>query len=578
MNDHDQDRPIMRRYPAFALAALLFLLAVLIGSWVYLDNFPWPGTTDASDTAVDDLADRANVELRDQGAFEGGDGDSAKEPDPELPGRRQPLETPGRVVRRLPPVTVKTDGEGVVDAAAAVDEIVVEVVPGVAAVSSGGDSTPDLQPFIISTLPEMKARGQAYERKGDNSQRECKVHAKSPLVAASSVVDQRQRIKQFSDCLVGRLIWPDLPAAQLKEVKDRELRQACVYLLDLPEFREIVTSDDGWFVLYLTPGLAKGLRDTGLDVAVHSPAFRLKGGAQSVRVKAEGAIELQLEAAPPFEVEVTVLPEAAVKSGVRVWLERLGEPWSPDFDDSLYMSANVPASGKLTFHVPEHYGTLSLGATGPGWHSGLPQGAGFNKKGKLGVTLTLIDQRCDYVSGSVMTGNDSLVKGARLVSTHFGTTTYSAPDGRFGMYVPFDSFQDSRQFIVTAGRCRPEAVPLEARANPTPGVEGTSPHGPWTARLAQRGEVWLELRDLVEKKPTHVWVNGSSIYIPDTADALPVKTELPWGAPLVDLSGVREGGYHWISNEAWHRAFLAYAAGEDVVLEPVPLAEAFKRR
>ena len=569
----------MKRYPVFALIALLFLLLVLLGSWVYLEHYPWlSGEREQEHSASGDAGEhgRDSSDLMveaDAGEAGETDGNAGT-------GKGGPLEAPPEPFRRAnPPDPIETGGK-VKDAETAGDKtgdtVVAELTPGLAAIRDGGDGEDDIEAFIVSTLQP------AAWRASISASRTVPSAPKSLLGASED--EAVGYAYQFDRQLTGQLLWPTMTAADKKDLKEAGRRQAVVYFSELPEFRCLVDADDGWFSVPMTERMEKDYRAKGLQLVVHSPVFQISGGFEAITLKKDdGKPQVRLEVAPVIEVTVDLTPPEAVESGVRVWLERRGLPETPDYDDGLYMSAKAPSSGRLVFTVPEHYGEFRIGATGESWHSGLAQIITPRKwkDNRVKVVLALASEPCDLASGKVKVDADTPLKAARLESTHYGTTVYSGPDGSFSMYVPFDSYQSNRQFIVTAAKLRPEVVPLEARAEGSPGVEGTGPNGPFTVSMASK--IALELR--LPKDATRI---GRYLLreVPMDANIASgenqVSVDLPWGLQVLTVQSVDSRAVFtvWISAADWQRLFKAYAAGKEGNFEQEPelLKDVFKKR
>jgi hypothetical protein len=551
----------MRKSSVFAVAALLFLLAVLLGSWVYLASYPWPFddepaiATRDSHPAADDPFEPYFWES-DQAAEE-----PAVEPQRDTDGETVEAGLPPEPVEARPhpaPAEVSTRGGST---------IVATLVPGRPGVRAA-EGEQDLEPFIVSTLGPALARTHFFplpENLGDAPGARNGLVGKTPAAAdGSGLFDENQSIS-------GRLIWPELEEEAADLVKREFRRQAVVYLEQRPEMRSVVDADEGWFVLPLPKKLEKEYRAKGLKLVVHSPAFEIEGGFESVLVKKDnGPIRVNLQLAPVLTVTVDVTPVEAVQAGVRVWLERRGGDNSPDYDDSLYMSAKVPESGRLHFTVPERYGELRVGAAGAHWHSGLPRVVRLRqwKTARVNVSLDLANEPCELVSGQVVQDDDQPVAAARLESTHYGTTVYSAPDGRFSIHVPFDRFAGARQFHVFAPRLRPEIVPLEARATGTPGVQGGGFGGPFRVTLASEVSVLLDARSWAIKgagKGKERAVVGMARLTISAKKAAREEVTLPWGVRFVMLWDDEEtrGTVVYIQPGEWNDAFKDYANGAE---------------
>lgn len=569
----------MKRYPVFALVALVFLLLVLLGSWVYLKNYAWPGA--ASSTARDSGKPASREITGDPFASEGGvpavsdtkdnteeRGDSTTPP-PEEPAETRP--TP-------PPEPVETGPKPQPQASVdkPKDAIIAELKLTKAGVRGDGSADDGLDPFIVSTLGSATYRESVaalfdYIRRG---------RLGKDGAAIQSLGNDAPEPSRF---LQGQLLWPSLTPEQKMELKEDKRNQAVVYLDRLPEFRAVVFEEDGWFALPVTDRMADDFGSKGLRIVVHSPIYEISGGFEAVLVKKDdGPIRIQMQVAPVLEVTVDVSPPEAIAAGVRVWLERRGLPNTPDFDDSLYMSARVPDSGRLVFTVPERYGEIRVGATGELWHSGQAQAVRLRdwKATKLKVLLPLVNERCDRVTGQVIVAKGHPVEAARLESTHFGATVYSAGDGEFDMFVPFDALQTTRQFMVTRHRYQPEAVPLETSRQGTPGVEGDTPYGPFRVTLAWNVEVALDFPSAID------WAGASSsaqfkATLDDSVRPARVKRTMDWGTGFVMLTSVERSDLVllWISPEEWEGAYRAYAKGEEVArLSLETFEKAFRKR
>lgn len=575
----------MKRPIIYALAVLVVLLLVLLGTAGYVGKFTLPFGEDASESDKTARGDSGN---------DSGD-PFANLPDPDADagengGRNGPLEgTPRDETERAHPpesVDTKRPGEGT-ETGTKGNENVIEAVwasgkPGVQDSDGNEDS---IDAFIVSTRPKAEDRRQEINFGSRFEGRSLKAHAATPVII-SSKIDDIPQVPGLPYVMIGSLKWPTLDSEERRELERADRMQAVVYLARLPEFRFVVRDfQEPWFVLHMTEEMADDFGSKGLEVVVHSPAFQISGGFESIKPKKEdGAVEIALELAPVFELVVDVSPPEAVEAGVRVWVERQGLPYWADADDSLYMSAKVPSSGRLHFMIPEHYGELTFGATGTNWHSGLPRrakGWGWKKgKLKLNVLLECANENCDYVRGQVVEPSSNGIK-ARLESTHFGTVTYSDGTGNFEMYVPFEANAGTRQFLVTAPNRRLEVVPLENRGEPTRGVDGAAPHGPWNVTLTERIPVRLDVpkeimrdNDVIEVGATRVAMRGVL-----EKDAEPT---LVWGQQLVFFTANRDRTVYvgYIGIKEWASAFANYAAGleSDVSPKITSLAEALKKR
>lgn len=553
----------MKRTSVVALVLLAFLLVVLIGSWVYVANFPWPGFGD--DKAAEDDSERYRKPLpRTLDDFpeppSSDDSDAGS-------GTRGPLELEEADIERMnPPGSVGTGGKGSegIEVEKGGDSIEAVQVAGLPRVSAGGGAEGDVQEFIVTTLPvpDEKTR-ELLEKAAEKADRRFE-NLPSSVTSSSDVPG-------FSQALTGQIVWPELSEAELDEIKKQGRDRVTVYPERMPEFAAVLYHPARSFVLPATSEMIKQFRARGLKLVVHSPAFQISGGYESIVCKSEdGSIRIELEPAPVFELVVNVTPAEAAMSNVRVWVERRVDPAMPDADDCLYMSARVPSSGRLHFVIPQHYGDLMFGATGPGWHSGLTQRAsswGFKKSRlKLTVTLELAADSCDLTSGRVEV-RDIASNVARLECTHFGTVVYSGEDGQFSMYVPFERSAATRQYVVTRPGCRPEVVALEARGTHSAGVAGYPLSGGCTVTLARTVEVRLDIAKDAIPESDWVYLSGSETRIVENRKAVKdVTVTLTWGQNLLYFTENESNkviGLGYISPSEWDQAFQRYAAGSD---------------
>ena len=570
----------MKRYPVFALVALVFLLLVLLGSWVYLKNYSWP--LDGDDTSAREAGNRASREPKEDPfaieAEEPDDSDTkdntedsgdSSTPQPEVPAETRP--TP-------PPEPVETGPQPQASVVKPKDAIVAELKPLKAGVRGDSGADDQLDAFIVSTLGTPELRESALTQLEDPKVGRLEGEGSIIHMPGSDAAAPTRFLQ-------GRVLWPALTQEQQKELKNDKRNQAVVYLDRLPEFRAVVHEEDGRFVLPLTERMEDDFGSKGLRIVVHSPIYEISGGFEAVLVKKDdGPIRIQLQLAPVLEVTVDVTPPEAITAGVRVWLERRGLPGTPDFDDSLYMSARVPDSGRLVFTVPERYGELRVGATGPSWHSGGTVLIKLRnwKTAAAKVSLTLVAERCDRVSGRAVDEKGNGLGGTRLESTHYGTTVYTGAEGEFAMYVPFQRGLHTRQFIAWRQHARPEVVPLETGRDGSPGVEGVAPYGPFTITFVSEVEVEVQLP--ADVRATGAVYSGRFKPASDSerTNRGVMRGALRWGTGVVRFSvpgGSEKQVVTWISPEEWEQLFRAYAAGTDVpVLSAELFEEVFKRR
>ena len=579
----------MKRYPGFAVVALLFLLLVLLGSWVYLDNYPWPFSVGESASAPQIAARDAAINV-DIDPFASSGSTAAEDEGNQTDG---PLETPTESIegaeptrRAIPPAPVDTKPAKPATAETTEEKttVVAELTPGLAAIRGSDGKELGLDPFVVSTLTSPVERWRmvtsTLTRTGDLERAKFLGEYTGKKLAAEVLHSE----------LKGEVIWPQLSEDEQTGLDDSLRQQAVVYIEKLPEFRAVVDKENTSFVLPLTEKLEKEYASSGLRLVVHSPAFEIIEGYESMLVKKdEGAIKLRLQLAPSITVTVDVTPAEAVASGVRVWLERRGDPAGPDYDDSLYMSAKVPPSGRLHFTVPEHYGEIRVAATGEAWHSGLPQVVRLRewRTLKADVALTMAPERCDRVTGSAFcephsTAEPLAIKAARLESTHFGTTVYTGSDATFDMYVPYDEAKVARQFIVTAAHMRPEALALERGGTSTPGVSGSAIGESVKIKMGWVGTVRIQLpKELSHTTVVSILGASPATGIEISGGRSPV-IDVMWGySVLTVMSGEgleTEYTNLYVDAEEWQTAFSDYASGKETTITARTFTDKFRKR
>jgi hypothetical protein len=579
----------MKRYPVFAVAALLFLLLFLLGSWVYVRNYQWPFAGEASEAdqharAADVLVGRPDEDpFADVPDAEGGT-DGA--------GGRGPLEIPSEPVRRaIPPASVET-GRGTKPEAASAkveDVIVAEKTPGVAAVRARDGSERGLDPFIVSTLPPAAAR-ETFKSSSMTTEADESVER---LIENDEGYEKAFAIPKVLDSVLrGEVVWPSLPAADAEALEEANRFQAVVYLAGLPEFRAVVDQSNRAFRLPLTSKMEDEYRSKGLHLVVHSVAFEIGGGYESITVKKDdGPIKVSMQVASKIAVVVDVSPPEAIADGVRVWLERRGGPSGPDRDDSLYMSARVPSSGRLVFTVPGHYGEFRVAATGARWHSGLPQELNLRdwRTNKVTVALQLAAEACSRLTGVVKyyMGAESeapVVAGARLESTDYATTVYTGPDGHYDIWLPSDLSRANRQMIVRANGLRPEVIALDRANDSTAGVGTVSYSQPVTVMMAWKTSLKLVLPKLLSHCSTVLVGGAVSAEAVEVSGGSTSTVEVPWGADVLVIvdpeKSENEPVTVYINPKDWSDVFNHYAAGKSSAasIQLKTLDEVFKKR
>jgi hypothetical protein len=567
----------MKRYPVFAVAALLFLLLFLLGSWVYVRNYGWPAGSAEGSAAKDVAVNAQRVPTADPFAEQHPVGSNGED---ETRTRGGALETPTEPSRRgsaPEPVETRTSA-AVSENTAPTEEVLAELVSGRAGVTDAKGDESGLDALIVSSLQAPESRW----LDGRSSRGRTKEVAPTKLKAGDQTfelppADQGAQIK-------GELIWPSLDKDTEDTLRIQARLQAVVFVEQMPESRVILDPESNRFSLWLTEKLEALYASRGLRLFVHSPSFELQGGyeAQLVR-KEDGPIKLQLQPAPAIDVVVDVGPEDAVASGVRVWLERRG--FGPDHDDNLYMSATVPTSGRLRFAVPEHYGEIRVAATGAQWHSGLPQVVELRdwKTTKVALRLNLAAEACDRVVGGVIADGDeaSPLNAVRLECTHYGTTVYTGANGAFSMYVPYEGRSIPRQFRAEADGFRPEVIALERGGASSPGVTGDASIEPVVVQLAavmtleiklpKEMSHWTHVKHLGEKMPTEI--KSRSI----------TGEQLKWGQRFIwfeDPNGANDPITLCIGEDDWRNVFRLYAAGNgsSASVSPQPYDDELRKR
>lgn len=560
----------MNRRRMGAVALLLVLIALLLSSWVYLYDVDlpfgeWGRPSDRSRQKQAEAASDNNSTFHlDSDAVEGG---------PDHPGTRgnRPLEMPDEPRRVTPPpepMEIPRAG-GDETAGNGKESVEAELKAGEAGVA-GAVGNLDLEPFIVSTHTR---RSTAYLSAAANTLGNS---ALIKLTDQDSGLSLRYQ-QEFGYLLQGVVKFPELDKEARARLTEAGRMEAWVYTPEFPDFYFPVHSDYGNFVLQLTDAQAKAYRQKGLTVHVHSPAFRLRGGGESVTLKKVGEQlpEIALELAPVFKLVVRVTPQGAVDSGVRAWVERRGVDCP--IDDSLFMSAKVPPSGELVFHVPEHYGELRVGVNGAEWHSGLPQLVKFTdwSRDTATVRLDCAAEPCDRITGTIgalvkKPGGEELPPSfqaggiARLEDTIYGAILYSGTDGSFDGMFPYSTRSASRQLIVTSEHYMPRAVPLDGSYGEESTAmitnNGRAPFGPWQISREWKMKVDLLLPEFVGEDLIVTRDRSSFLKSGDSTE----NVELNWGSHLLTVrknESLEVVARYWISDDAWEDALRNHNAG-----------------
>lgn len=557
----------MNRRRMGAVAMLLVLIAILLSSWVYLYDVDlpfgvWGRPSDRTRQQAD--TDVSGTYELDPSFVEG-------EPDQPVTRGNRPLELPNepRIVAPPPqPMEFHSaDGDNTTDAGK--ETVEAELKSGEAGVGSvEGDFK--LEPFIVSTLTHRLAGLLAGIAAGVGE---------APLLKLSKSDSESTYVfnSEFGYLLQGTVKFPELDTDERTRLDEADRLQAWIYTPEFPEFPCPVNLHDSRFVLQISDAQAKAFRQKGLTVRIHSPAFRLKGGFESITLKklGEQQPEIALELAPVFKVVVRVTPQGAVDSGVRAWVERRGVDCS--IDDSLYMSANVPPSGELVFHVPEHYGELRVGVNGADWHSGLPQLVKFSDWSRDSATVRLecAAEPCDHITGTVgahfkQPGSEELPASyqaggiARIEDTVYGAIVYSRRDGSFDGMFPYTPLSATRQLIVTSDYFMPRAVPLDGSYGDERSAvitsNGRAPVGPWQISREQKMKVDLLLPEFSGENLILTSDGASLLKSGDSTE----NVELLWGSRVLRVR--KDKTYevvasYWISDDAWDDALKNHNAG-----------------
>ncbi|MCA8934606.1 MAG: hypothetical protein KDB68_00235 [Planctomycetes bacterium] len=555
----------MNRRRAGVIATLLILFAVLITSWVniydvHLPFGEWGRPSDGPRHKVGEVNPDKDAHFTD-----------APAPEDSITRGNRPLEIVDepRIVATPPEPMEIPDTAGDLDTGRR-EQVVAELRAGEPGVS-GANADFDLQPFIVSTLVKYPTEVD----KGVTG-----LFGGSALIKLSdsfSDGNYEQLLNPAFDYLLqGKVNFPALAETDRSRLDAADRLQAWVYLPELPDFYCVVTPENNTFVLRLMDSQVKRYRQKGLTVCVHSPAFRVAGGGESITLTkvSEQTPEINLEFAPVFKLVVRVTPQGAVDDGVRVWVERRGVECP--IDDSIYMSANVPPSGELVFHVPEHYGELRLAVTGADWHSGLPQLVRFDDWSKTvsNVSLTCTPEPCDRITGAIgrqvkstASENEFEFQGggvARIEDTAFGTVVYSRPDGAFDCLFPYTLTTPNRQLIISSRGYAPIGVALDRGLGDQNSVvitnNGRSPYGPWQITRSRIVGVDVTVPELE---------NESRTFAVDGRVSLSREVnQVFWGSRLIEVlkgAGGQVVASYWISDDAWEDALREQAKGRTPV-------------
>lgn len=246
--------------------------------------------------------------------------------------------------------------------------------------------------------------------------------------------------------------------------------------MDSVENRGFV-SPDGEYLIPLTKKQKDSLfSSSGLFLYIHSNGFVPEGTAQPmqpIKISAAGnkdysirtlervieGPDLPMVRASKYAVEVRI-PEGHM--GGKVWIERRPGANSPAWDDVTFMSADIPADGRVIFSLASNYGSIRVGGYADNWYSPDLGSFTFGEYNYVRVNLDTVPAFMARVQGVVLESSPQGLsqhksnKRTRLAVTKYGFLTYSKTDGSFESVLPvangdiwmnasFQSGQQARQ-------------------------------------------------------------------------------------------------------------------------------------
>ncbi|MBK9975540.1 MAG: hypothetical protein IPP14_12285 [Planctomycetes bacterium] len=234
--------------------------------------------------------------------------------------------------------------------------------------------------------------------------------------------------------------------------------------------------------------------------------------------ESQGAVTVALSPVPMLAVKVDYKPAQATQSGLRAWLEvrRARPDGSQGIQNhvGLFLESDVPNAGQLTFMLPDPRtwtgtgaggASIRIGAGGDGWASGTPmiitnwdtkdgREVAIRKGAKYLAIKTSLTM--DRASSDLVVGRFRVVKAespgspVRVESSHTGAVTWSERDGSFKLWTQLDRGNWKQKLIIQPTYAPAFSFFIDYDSQRPPNVElrkgGSAPLGPWDVTLPPR--------------------------------------------------------------------------------------------
>ncbi len=563
----------MRQFPQVTLILLLFLIAALLGSLVWLqwsthleqqgDDRSARAGTRGSDGPVPDASGQTPAPTKEPEAASNIPSGRSTQPDSTDTIDVDATTTPE--ARRKPPDSeLKPDLEQIArDDAKAVAEArrlaELEATFSRGAVAEQSRDGLDLHARVVWAVPPLSALGR--ETGSYFSAYYCGLMEKHPQAAKEAArrlgkpsVSAKEAHELFGDqwVLVGRVSLPE---------NEKDRREAWAGLDKPPIIVRglngvAVANAQGWFALTF---LKRDWTKETAYVEADFPGYELiDENGRSVPVslasspESQGSVNLNLTPVPMLAVKVDYKPAQATQSGLRAWLEvrRAQNEQFQSMPDQvgLFLEADVPPSGQLTFMLPDPRtwtetgaggASIRIGAGGDGWASGTPmiitnwdtkdgREVAIRKGAKyLAIKTALTMERA---SSDLVVGRFRVAKAenpgspVRVESSHTGAVTWSEKDGSFKLWTQLDRGNWKQKLIIEPTYAPAFSFFIDYDSQRPPNVElrkgASAPAGPWDIQLprATGGVMYL----VVPKTR-----RGLDVYLQTTDGWLPLL--MVWG-------------------------------------------------
>jgi hypothetical protein len=525
----------MRHFPHVVVTLLLFLIAVLLGVMLYLQDTRGHHD-DLADAGRDRPQHRPWDPIRPPDSPDAGEQEeSADRPDNDRPGEDSGVAEAGARIaqepRRIPPED--------------------ELKPDLKAFESERARAEAEKLAAQQRLEAVLARGAVLEQEQDGQSLNARVLWIVPPLHQLGLSTPKSVGAHYCGPLSGikkAPLWQQmLEVLELEDLKGEELESVMqqTWLLTgqvtyngqpKPSTQDwtgvtrppvivsglgtsALVNEQGWFVLAFR--MADWATHFPAGISVRFPGWVLASGYDTAESRTgpavalardptqQAAVTLNLVAAPTVMLELRVDPAGVVRSATRVWLELFSQQRNlngPRPEIGLFLEADFPDSGVIVFAFPDPdtFTTAKpvFGAAGDGWSSGTPavletwdvrpstQPTKNTRFTLLRHTLSMNRASTFLVKGTCLRpGNTPERRAVRLEAKQTGVRTWTS-DGAFALWVELDRgnwqenlivdpvYAGAFQFNLDYDGQRPGNVVLEAG--------GSAPVGPWRVTMPEQ--------------------------------------------------------------------------------------------